>query len=328
MPPRTPSTSTLSALVGQLSSSNTAIATATTQQSLLPQLITDVPAPPAMKHMFTSSPNNNNNHLLNLDLISQTLNQDQALVTLEHTSSSSFELINNVPLVEFLSFLNNPPKQTLQPISSNPNQQKQQEQEEIQSNLYLAQIEPPKPLKQWFQLGNDDDNSIETDVSIEWLKQHTTKTSIWLGLTPTTTPWHRDPDFNLLFQLKGTKKVRLMEPKTGQRWFEKVVETQQQQQTRGTKIIPSSPSSSRQGKIRGQEMMLPGPLGQRDLFENLIWQTLSTNESLLKDMWQIEIQPGQALFIPLGWWHAVRGRTNRIDQQQELTASVNWWFRP
>lgn len=37
-------------------------------------------------------------------------------------------------------------------------------------------------------------------------------TNIWMGLAPTYTPLHRDPNPNLFVQLAGTKRVRLLAP--------------------------------------------------------------------------------------------------------------------
>ncbi len=36
---------------------------------------------------------------------------------------------------------------------------------------------------------------------------------------------------------------------------------------------------------------------------------------------ETEVSLGDALFIPRGWWHSVKG------VGEGITASVNWWFR-
>jgi len=124
--------------------------------------------------------------------------------------------------------------------------------------------------------------------------------SIWLGLEPTYTSFHRDPNPNLLCQLCGHKAVRMLPPESGERLFRQV-----------------QAGLGRQGnpRIRGAEMM-DGP--ERAAFYDALWkeQPPGTLEA--------KLQPGEGLFIPLGWWHTV---TSRLSTDGSLNGSVNWWFR-
>ena len=39
------------------------------------------------------------------------------------------------------------------------------------------------------------------------------------------------------------------------------------------------------------------------------------------ERFEIEIEEGEGVFIPRGWWHSVKGVGGGV------VASVNWWFR-
>jgi hypothetical protein len=125
--------------------------------------------------------------------------------------------------------------------------------------------------------------------------------SIWLGLEPTYTPLHRDPNPNLFCQLVGSKAVRLLRPKDGQSVFQDV-----------RRKLGSAGSS----RFRGPEMM-DGP--ERDGLHSAIW----VEPDVSKGIWEALLRPGDALFIPQAWWHSV----SSVGHEAELNASANWWFR-
>ncbi|KAI3317706.1 hypothetical protein HD806DRAFT_359697 [Xylariaceae sp. AK1471] len=125
--------------------------------------------------------------------------------------------------------------------------------------------------------------------------------SIWLGLQPTYTPLHRDPNPNLFCQLVGSKAVRLLRPKDGLSVFQDV-----------RRKLGSAGNS----RFRGPEMM-DGP--ERDGLHSAIW----VDPAASKGIWEAVLNPGDALFIPQGWWHSVIS----VGHEAELNASANWWFR-
>ncbi|KAI0407304.1 hypothetical protein F4802DRAFT_49604 [Xylaria palmicola] len=125
--------------------------------------------------------------------------------------------------------------------------------------------------------------------------------SVWLGLQPTYTPLHRDPNPNLFCQLVGSKAVRLLRPGAGQSVFQDV-----------RRRLGAAGNS----RFRGPEMM-DGP--ERDGLHHAVWVHPDTP----KGIWQATLGPGDALFIPQGWWHSVRS----VGREAELNASANWWFR-
>ncbi|KAI0178679.1 Clavaminate synthase-like protein [Hypoxylon sp. FL1284] len=121
--------------------------------------------------------------------------------------------------------------------------------------------------------------------------------SIWLGLQPTNTPLHRDPNPNLFCQLVSSKKIRVMTPDHGDALYARV---RRELGTNGN------------SRIRGAEMMGGR---ERGLLHRAVWDDESVSEVLL--------HPGDTLFIPTGWWHSVV--SDGMDG--ELNCSVNWWFR-
>ncbi|MCJ1475615.1 hypothetical protein MMC13_004278 [Lambiella insularis] len=127
-------------------------------------------------------------------------------------------------------------------------------------------------------------------------------TNLWIGLPPTYTPLHRDPNPNLFVQLAGSKRVRLLGPEVGQSLFDRV-----------QSLLKTGSS----GKFRGDEMMQGR---EKELLEEEVWASKSSQRK--KDFgYEAQIEAGDALFIPNGWWHSIKGTGEGV------TASVNWWFR-
>lgn len=180
--------------------------------------------------------------------------------------------------------------------------------------LYVAQA----PL-------NDLPQELQGDLPVPKLVKYAGKgdiysSSIWLGLEPTYTPLHRDPNPNLFIQLCGTKVVRLLPPTSGDRLFRHV------QLKLGRNLHVNS-------RLRGPEMM-DGP--ERDLMHSVVWDKdglqdtqasqgtdVTSPESSSSKIQEAVLQPADALFIPKGWWHSVKSE----DDAGRLNASVNWWFR-
>jgi len=125
--------------------------------------------------------------------------------------------------------------------------------------------------------------------------------SIWLGTEPTYTPLHRDPNPNLFCQLCSHKVARLLPPAQGDRLFFEVQARLRQQAN---------------SRIRTTAMM-EGK--EREVLREAIWG----GDTLAEGLYEAELGPGDALFIPKGWWHSVKSR----ESEGQLNGSVNWWFR-
>ena len=113
--------------------------------------------------------------------------------------------------------------------------------------------------------------------------------SLWMGKPPTRTPLHRDPNPNLFVQLAGKKTIRLMRPEVGRQVYARV-----RQQIHG---------SSGGATMRGEEMMQGAEM---EALETAVW---GGDEHGMDGVpgWEATLRSGDALYIPLGWWHAVRG---------------------
>ncbi|KAI5376239.1 Clavaminate synthase-like protein [Alternaria alternata] len=128
--------------------------------------------------------------------------------------------------------------------------------------------------------------------------------SLWMGRPPTRTPLHRDPNPNIFVQLAGKKTIRLMKPEVGRGVYEIV-----RQKVHG---------AGGDANMRGEEMMQGGEM---EGLEDAVWN--DDPEVKMADATGVEttLRSGDALYIPHGWWHAVRGIGRGAN------ASVNWWFR-
>jgi Cupin-like domain len=122
--------------------------------------------------------------------------------------------------------------------------------------------------------------------------------NIWMGIPPTYTPLHKDPNPNLFVQLASSKSVRLFRPDVGSVMFRDVQHS-----------IGRYGSAS----FRGDEMM-EGP--EKDALDEVVW-----GRDVCEGGYETTINPGDALFIPKGWWHSIRSIGSGV------TGSVNWWFR-
>lgn len=139
-------------------------------------------------------------------------------------------------------------------------------------------------------------SSLQADLPTPALLSHLGRgdiyaSSLWMGRPPTRTPLHRDPNPNLFVQLVGQKVVRLMKPEVGRAVYERV-----------------RMEVGRQGgkaNMRGEEMMEGGEM---EGLENVVWGESSgeTDEEGVDGV-EAELGSGDGIYVPLGWWHAVRG---------------------
>ena len=131
------------------------------------------------------------------------------------------------------------------------------------------------------------------------------ESSLWMGLAPTYTSMHRDPNPNLFVQMAGKKKIRILQPEVGDRIFDEM-----------RKILGREEGERAEKVFRGEEMMVGK---EREVLEELVWGQGKVQG--VEEGWEAEVETGDGLFIPKGYWHSLKGIGDG------LTASVNWWFR-
>lgn len=173
--------------------------------------------------------------------------------------------------------------------------------------LALCKAEAPNPLLQRLYIAqarvSDLPPQLQDDLPTPRIVKEAGKgdiydANLWMGLPPTYTPLHRDPNPNFFVQLAGSKRVRLFNPDSGFNIFRHVLEKNRR-------------SSS--VRFRGKEMM-EGP--ERAALDEDVWA-----QAVTRNGFEATVKAGEALFIPKGWWHSIK------SSGPDLSASVNWWFR-
>lgn len=213
-------------------------------------------------------------------------------VPLEITNKGDFVRIQNT-LSFFLEFVN--ASNSTYMLTTRPNASSPPSAHKLPTaTIYIAQASlPDLPPKMRADLPTP-------ELVLKAGKGDVYDSSIWLGQAPTYTPLHKDPNPNLFVQLAGRKCVRLYAPKAGNRVFSEV---QEMIGGRGT------------ASMRGEEMMQGE---ERRVLEKVVWGDEGEEG---REGWDAELDSGDALFIPKGWWHSIKG------MGEGMNGSVNWWFR-
>lgn len=247
---------------------------------------------PAYERWFHHSPTKPNTSQLNTEYLAAhsadalvPLELTQALLRtpgrnkLENDSGLSFRKFH-APLSLFLQWI-----------------REAESQSESSSRLYLAQcqlLDLPQVLRDDFPTPSIVAKAGKGDVY---------DTNVWIGHPPTYTPLHRDPNPNLFVQLAGRKVVRLLAPRDGQVVFSHVREQ-------------LGRSGSREAAVFRAEEMMQGR--ERALLEQAVWDDVESKKvERAYEGFEAELEAGDGLFIPKGWWHSIKG------MGETVTASVS-----
>ncbi|CBN77138.1 conserved unknown protein [Ectocarpus siliculosus] len=118
-------------------------------------------------------------------------------------------------------------------------------------------------------------------------KEDLLQINLWMGAMETTTNLHYDANHNLLFVLKGSKRVALLPP----------------DMTAGVHAMPVFSESANHSGLQPAETAA----------------VVDGDEAARKGAVYADVAEGEAIFIPEGWWHQVFSSRG--------TVAVNVWFK-
>ena len=146
---------------------------------------------------------------------------------------------------------------------------------------------------------------------------------LWLGHTTSVSPLHFDTKHNLLTQIVGHKRVCLFAPECSSALYAPHGGSSNQSQLGSIGLTDLRIDAADDDENGDVANLTPSAMlaSVRDTFPRFV------SEALPK-MVVCELGPGDALYIPSGWWHHVQAIATPLDAKSSdgYVLSVNFWW--
>lgn len=143
---------------------------------------------------------------------------------------------------------------------------------------------------------------------------------LWLGHTTSVSPLHFDAKHNLLTQIVGHKRVCLFAPECSSALYAPFNGSRNQSELGTIGLVDLRLDGSDESTVSNSTASI-GCASVRKKFPRFVTEALP-------NMFVCEIGPGDALFIPAGWWHHVQAFVpqSKCKDAEGFVLSVNFWW--
>jgi hypothetical protein len=155
-----------------------------------------------------------------------------------------------------------------------------------------------------------------TPLNADEDEDHEIQKNIWFGPAWTISPLHHDPHHNILCQVVGKKYIRLYSPHDSHR-LQPMSASEPAPHLGGDKVPENGQAEAPKPSI-DMSNTSHIDIAAMELSPHEDWDEVYAGISEVPYL-ECVLEAGQALYIPIGWWHYVRSCSVGI--------SVSYWWR-